>query len=69
MTKQEVEDVYGQSIYEIQMSIAIRAFAIMIADRPISTEFAAVAVTALNASREFAATRAGQSRARDRIPR
>ncbi len=55
MTKQEVESVYGQSVYEIQMSIATRTFSLMVANRPIPAEFAQMAVTALNASAEFAA--------------
>jgi hypothetical protein len=54
MTKQEIEGVYGQSIYEIQMSIATKAFALMVANRPIPEEFGKMAVTALNAATEFA---------------
>lgn len=56
MTKQEVESVYGQSIYEIQMSVATRAFALMVANRPIPAEFSQMVVTALNAATEFAGT-------------
>jgi hypothetical protein len=56
MTKEEVESVYGQSVYEIQMNIASRAFSLMVSNRPIPAEFSQMAVTALNASREFAAT-------------
>jgi hypothetical protein len=54
VTKQEVQQAYGQSIYEIQMSIATRAFALMVANRPIPEEFGKMAVTALNAGTEFA---------------
>jgi hypothetical protein len=56
MTKQDIQEYYGQSIYQIQMNVAIQAFIQMVCNQPIETAFPEMAVLALNAGKEFSAT-------------
>lgn len=59
MTKQEIQEVYGQSIYQIQMNVATQAFALMISNRPIAAEFPEMSVLALNGATAFSLTLLG----------
>jgi hypothetical protein len=56
MTKQDIQEYYGQSIYQIQMNVATQAFVQMVCNQPIETAFPEMAVLALNAANEFTAT-------------
>jgi len=56
MTKQDIQEYYGQSIYQIQMNVATQAFVQMVCNQPIETAFPEMAVLALNAAKEFTAT-------------
>jgi hypothetical protein len=56
MTKQDIQEYYGQSIYQIQMNVATQTFVQMVCNQPIETAFPEMAVLALNAAKEFTAT-------------
>jgi hypothetical protein len=56
MTKQDIQEYYGQSIYQIQMNVATQAFVQMVCNQPIETAFPEMAVLALNAAKEFTVT-------------
>jgi hypothetical protein len=56
MTKQDIQEYYSQSIYQIQMNVATQAFVQMVCNQPIETAFPEMAVLALTAAKEFTAT-------------
>jgi hypothetical protein len=56
MTKQDIQEYYGQSVYQIQMNVATQAFVQMVCNQPVETAFPEMAVLAMNAAKEFTAT-------------